>query len=99
MKSTGIAYLTWFFGLHYLYLGRWGTWILFVLSCTIAVGFLWWVIDLFRIPGLVAQANMKSAHGSMNANRNDNINTNVVNVNIDADLLRRLQQPEVKPEA
>lgn len=55
-KNTGIAYLLWFFlGLHYAYLGQWGTQVIYWLT---GGGFLIWaIIDLFRIPGLISNAN------------------------------------------
>lgn len=56
-KSTGVAYALWFFlgilSLHRFYLGRPGTAILQILSYFILVGFLWWVVDAFLIPGMV----------------------------------------------
>jgi TM2 domain-containing membrane protein YozV len=55
-KSTGVAYLLWFFfGLHYAYLGQWGMQLLYWLTFG---GMLFWaLIDLFRIPGLVDGVN------------------------------------------
>jgi len=85
MRSTGTAYIFWFLlGAHYLYLGRVGTQIMLWLTMPIGIGFIWWFIDLFRIPGLVAEANR-----SLGMMGNTNTNTNVVNVNIDAETLRR----------
>ena len=54
------------------------------LTMPIGIGFIWWFIDLFRIPGLVAEANR-----SLGMTGNVHTNTNVVNVNIDAETLRR----------
>jgi TM2 domain-containing membrane protein YozV len=55
--STGAAYLLWFFlwwvSAHRFYLGRPGTAILQILSYFILIGFLWAVIDLFLIPGMI----------------------------------------------
>lgn len=55
--STGVAYLLWFFlGLlsgHRFYLGRPVTAILQILSYFILIGFIWWVIDGFLIPGMI----------------------------------------------
>lgn len=55
-KSTGVAYLLWFFfGLRYAYLGQWGMQPLYWLTFG---GMLFWaLIDLFRIPGLVDGVN------------------------------------------
>lgn len=66
-KSTGAAYLLWFFlgtfGVHRFYLGRSGTG--FAMLALMLLGFLtfgitslvalvWWVVDLFLIPGMIA---------------------------------------------
>ncbi len=55
-KSILLAYILWFFfGFHYLYLGRIGTQIIYWLTFG---GFgLWMLIDLFRIPGMVERKN------------------------------------------
>lgn len=57
-KSTGTAYLLWFFfGCHYAYLGKWGIQILYWLTLG---GFgLWILIDLFLIPGKVNRYNAR----------------------------------------
>ena len=56
MKSTGTAYILWFFiGCHYAYLGKWGTQILFWITLG-GLG-IWALIDLFRIPSLVSNYN------------------------------------------
>ena len=52
--SVLVAYLLWFFlgwiGIHHLYIGRGvGIWILSVITLQ-GLG-LWWIIDLFLIPG------------------------------------------------
>jgi TM2 domain-containing membrane protein YozV len=56
-KNVGVAYALWFFlgilSLHRFYLGRPGTAILQILSYFILVGFLWWIVDAFLIPGMV----------------------------------------------
>lgn len=55
-KSIGIAYVLWFLlGWHYVYLRNWGVQILFWL--TLGGLFVWWFIDLFRVPGLVHNYN------------------------------------------
>lgn len=52
MKSTGTAYLCWFFlGCHYAYLGKWGFQILYWLTLG-GLG-IWAFIDLFLIPSKV----------------------------------------------
>ena len=58
MKSTGSAYLCWFFlGCHYAYLGKWGLQILYWITFG-GVG-LWAFFDLFHIPTKVNNYNFK----------------------------------------
>ncbi len=58
-KSTGAAYTYWalgaFCGLHYLYFGKKLLFVLFV--CTMGGFLIWWMIDLFRIAGMVREHN------------------------------------------
>ncbi len=57
MKSTGTAYLCWFFlGCHYAYLGKWG--LQFLYWFTLGGLFIWMFIDLFHIPSKVSNHNM-----------------------------------------
>ncbi|AZQ43719.1 TM2 domain-containing protein [Nonlabens ponticola] len=56
MKSTGTAYLCFFFGaFHYAYLGKWGLQFLFWFTLG-GVG-IWWLIDLFTISSKVDAHN------------------------------------------
>lgn len=58
MKSTGSAYLCWFFlGCHYAYLGRWGLQILYWFTLG-GIG-IWALIDLFHIPSKVNKHNLR----------------------------------------
>ena len=66
-KSTGVAYILWLFlgflGAHRFYLGRTGTAITqLIMACTI-VGLiplaLWWLIDGFKMPGMVQDENIE----------------------------------------
>ena len=60
MKSTGTAYLCWFFlGCHYAYLGKWGLQILYWITLG-GIG-IWALIDLFHIPSIVSNHNLKIA--------------------------------------
>lgn len=56
-KSTGAAYLLWFFlwwvSAHRFYLGRPGTAILQILSYFVLIGFVWVLVDAFLIPGMI----------------------------------------------
>ena len=55
-KSVLIAYILWFFfGFHYLYLGRIGIQLIYWLTVG-GFGF-WAIIDLFRIPGMIERKN------------------------------------------
>lgn len=55
--SVVVAYLLWLFlwfvAAHRFYLGRPGTAILQILSFFIVIGFVWWLIDAFLIPGMI----------------------------------------------
>jgi len=55
--SAGVAYLLWFFlwfvSAHRFYLGRPVTAILQILSYFILVGFVWALLDVFMIPGMI----------------------------------------------
>ena len=55
--NVAVAYLLWFFlgwvSGHRFYLGRWKTALLQILLFFVAIGFVWLLIDLFLIPGMV----------------------------------------------
>lgn len=63
-KSTGTAYLASLLFLHYAYTGRIGLtaigWFLSIITGGV-VGFVWWLVDLFRIPGIVRDFNASVA--------------------------------------
>lgn len=65
-KSAGAAYLLWFFlgciSAHRFYLGKPVTAILQILSYFILVGFVWWVIDIFLIPGIIRDKMDETRH-------------------------------------
>ena len=58
-KKLIIAYLLWglLFGSHYAYQKKWGLQVLFWLSEIFLIGIIWWVIDAFRIPGMIKNYN------------------------------------------
>lgn len=57
-KSAGAAYFLWFFlgfiSAHRFYLGKPVTAILQLLSYFVLVGFVWWIVDFFLIPSIIA---------------------------------------------
>lgn len=64
-KSTLVAYLMMIFiiGTHYAYLKKWGLQLAFWFS---AYGLgIWWIIDLFRVPGLIKDYNKDVASDIM----------------------------------
>jgi TM2 domain-containing membrane protein YozV len=60
-KNVVVAYLLWLFlgvfAAHRFYLGKPLSAILQILSYFILIGFVWWVVDLFLIPGMVRHKN------------------------------------------
>ena len=57
-KSKVVAYLLWvFFGLYYFYLENPVRNILFWFSWFFLVGIIWWIVDVFRISGMVDECN------------------------------------------
>jgi hypothetical protein len=59
-KKIALAYLWWMFpvplmGVHYGYMGKWPT--QFVFWATLGGFGFWWLVDAFRIPGLVRDLN------------------------------------------
>ncbi len=59
--SNGKVYLSWLFGFHYAYFGRWAICALFIFLVIMFVGVLWWIVDAFRIPSMVREYNNKLA--------------------------------------
>lgn len=58
-KDLTVAYLLWVIGLHYAYLRKWG--LLVVFWITLGGLLLWWLVDAFRLPGLVRNYNYNVA--------------------------------------
>lgn len=62
-KSVAVGIILAIFGLHYLYLGRVGMFFLFWLT---GGGFLiWWLVDIFRIAGVINSLNEDTARSLM----------------------------------
>jgi TM2 domain-containing membrane protein YozV len=55
--TVGLAYFLWFFGgvfsAHRFYMGKPGSAVLQILSYFVLIGIAWWIIDAFRITGMV----------------------------------------------
>jgi len=84
MKSKGVAYLLWFFlgffSAHRFYLGKIGSGLLYFFTLQLfGIG---WVIDLFRLGGMVDIYNALHFGGGKNVNTNTNSNVNNVVVNL-----------------
>ncbi len=57
-KSTLVSYILWpFAGLYYAYNKKIGLQFVLWLTALIGIGIIWWIIDLFRIPWIVDDAN------------------------------------------
>jgi len=60
-KNVVVTYVLWLFlgvfSAHRFYLGRPLSAILQILSYFILIGALWWIVDLFLIPGMVREKN------------------------------------------
>jgi len=56
-KNAMVAYLLWFFlgwlSAHRFYLGKPVSAILQIISYFVLIGFVWWFIDAFLIPGII----------------------------------------------
>ena len=61
-KSTLFSYILWpLGGLYYAYNKKIGLQFILWLTALVGIGFIWWIIDLFRIPGIVESANNQIA--------------------------------------
>lgn len=56
-KKKGTAILLAIFGLHYIYLSKWL--LLFLFAITLGGIYIWWIIDIFRVSGMVTESNDK----------------------------------------
>ncbi len=61
-RKASAGYLLWFFfGCHYLYAKKVGVQFAFWLLWLVGVGELWWIVDFFRIPRIMADGNEQIA--------------------------------------
>lgn len=59
-KKVSTAYILWVvFGVYYFYLGHPVKNILLWILCGCFIGIIWWIIDLFRIFGMVKRKNQE----------------------------------------
>ena len=59
-KKVSTAYILWVvFGVYYFYLGHPVKSILLWILCGCFIGITWWIIDLFRISGMVKRKNQE----------------------------------------
>ena len=56
-KTMWLAYVLWILTLQYAYVGKWGVNLIFWASFFLLIGFVWWVIDIFRVYGMVKNYN------------------------------------------
>lgn len=54
-KSKSLGIVLAIMGLHYVYLGKWGLFAVYFLTCYGLM--LWWAVDLFRINDLIRKSN------------------------------------------
>lgn len=55
-KDIAVCYILWFLlGLHYAYVRKWG--LLILMWITFGGFVIWWIVDIFRIPGVVRDYN------------------------------------------
>jgi hypothetical protein len=66
-KSVAVGYIFWLFGLHYAYLGKWGTLLLYWVTAGGLV--IWIIVDAFRISRLVGDFNKDVAIDVMSSLR------------------------------
>ena len=60
MEKVSTAYILWVvFGVYYFYLGHPVKNILLWILCGCFIGIIWWIIDLFRISGMVKRKNQE----------------------------------------
>jgi hypothetical protein len=43
--NMGSAWALWFVGFHYLHTGKVLLWFVYLISCFVYVGFIWWIIQ------------------------------------------------------
>jgi TM2 domain-containing membrane protein YozV len=65
-KKLSVAYVCWIvLGMYYFYFRKPGLQVVFWLTCLIGIGFIWWIIDFFRMPSLRRQYNEEIARKAL----------------------------------
>lgn len=61
-RKASVGYIAWLLlGFHYLYAKKVGVQIFFWVSWFFVVGEIWWLVDLFRVPRIMSEANEQIA--------------------------------------
>lgn len=81
-KSLGVAYFAWFFGgFHYVYLGRpMMTFLMWLAVALGGIGAIWWLVDAFRLPGMVESCNRGLAQEERDRKRQEALETATLSV-------------------
>lgn len=65
-RKSSVGYIVWFLlGFHYLYARKVGVQIFFWLTWFVGIGFIWWIVDFFRIPSIMRAGNEQIARESL----------------------------------
>ena len=66
-RKISVGYVCWIiFGFHYFYIKKFGLQVLFWLSFVFfGLGLIWWIIDFFRIPSIMREANEQIARQAL----------------------------------
>lgn len=66
-RKISVGYVCWIlFGFHYFYVKRFGLQFLFWLSYVFfGLGLIWWIVDFFRIPSIMREANEQIARKAL----------------------------------
>jgi len=54
------------FGFHYAHLGKWGLQVLFIFTCLLYVGLIWWVITMINCKKEITHHNTTTAQNILN---------------------------------
>ena len=60
-RRVWVAYISSLGGGHYDYLGKPRVGLLMTMTWIVGVGIVWWLVDIYRIPGMVLEHNQRAA--------------------------------------